>query len=122
MGRSPIPRLRMTPVVATLASLSLLLILVLSCRQTEQEGVELLCELPERFDLSDGTGEPFRVIAWLDGRLTNGEASAKHSEISLLSAGERAERMEMWARSVGVRSCPLAEWYRQEARREALAP
>jgi hypothetical protein len=93
------------------ASLTLMLSLCSACGQSEKDAVILLCGLSEKFDLSDGTGEPFRVIAWLDGRLTNDAAKRRFQRIGTLDKPDRADAMDSWARSVGVHDCSLADWY-----------
>lgn len=90
-----------------------MLSLCLACGQSEKDAVILLCGLSEKFDLSDGTGEPFRVIAWLDGRLTNDPAKRRFERIGALDEPDRADAMESWARSVGVHDCPLADYHSQ---------
>lgn len=94
------------------ASLTLMLSLSSACGQSEKDAVILLCGLSERFDLSDGTGEPFRVIAWLDGRLTNDAAKQRFEALD--DEPDRADAMESWARSLGVHDCSLADWYRSQ--------
>ncbi|MCB9602082.1 MAG: hypothetical protein H6721_19515 [Sandaracinus sp.] len=87
---------------------------VLLWPQTEREGLRVLCSVPRHVPM-DGS-EPFAVIAWIDGRVTNPNVLARWGDLHRLDAANEAvveaphAVLHAWARSLDLDECALAAW------------
>jgi len=95
---------------------------IVGCQgQSRREAIEILCEAPNRVDMSGS--EPFAFLFYIGTNVTNEEIAQWYWHLGQDETVDYAQQLRDMAREEGISSCPFVELIEQHERRQrALDP